>query len=126
MYGDCPVRIHLQMRRTSGCSRRTKGGPSEWPILPGEPQKSYQPFCGKFAPVNELLSVTLMFMFVITEITVCACIWEYFSFLIFQLNLLYHYILFSLFTFFVLRGWIMIGATDQFRVLFPFSCLPDS
>lgn len=42
------------MGRTSGCSRRTKGGPSGWPILPSEPQKSYQPFRGKFAPVNEL------------------------------------------------------------------------
>lgn len=51
---DCSAWIHLQVRRTSGCSRRAKGGPSEWPILPGEPQKSYQPFCGKFATVNEL------------------------------------------------------------------------
>lgn len=50
------------MGRTSGCSRRTKGGPSGWPTSSGEhkvlvltaPQESYKPFCGKFAVVNEL------------------------------------------------------------------------
>lgn len=50
------------MGTTSGCSRRTKGGPSGWPTSSSEhrvlvmtaPQKSYKPFCGKFAVVDGL------------------------------------------------------------------------
>jgi len=50
------------MGRTSGCSRRTEGGPSGWPTSSVEhrvlvmtaPQKSSKPFCGKFIIVNEL------------------------------------------------------------------------
>lgn len=102
------------MGRTSGCSRRTKGGPSGRPtsdehrvLVMTAPQKSYKPFCGKFAIVNELfVSYTRIYVCGHRTNNLCMYLGIIF-FLIFQLNLLYHYISFSLFIF-SFKGWIMI------------------
>lgn len=119
--------------RTSGCSRRTKGGLSGWRTSSGEhrvlvmaaPQKPYKPFCGKFTIVNELF-VSYSHIYVCDHKTnyLCMCLGIFF-FLIFQLNFLYHYISVSLFNF-CLKGLDNDMSYKSIRVLFSFFCLADT
>lgn len=82
-----------------GVAEELKGGPQGEPFLPVNHRSPTSLSVVSLLQWTNYLSVILVFMFVVTELTICACIWEYFCFLIFQLNLLYHYILISRFTF---------------------------